>query len=58
VLAELIGISPAAIAKAVKRTHTLLDDTGHLPEPTATTLTTAAQIHEFISSATRFTRQD
>ncbi|WP_433521380.1 ISAzo13 family transposase [Nocardia pseudovaccinii] len=52
VLAELIGISPTAIAKAIKRTHALLDDTGHLPEPTPTTLTTAAQIHEFISRAT------
>ncbi|WUC07777.1 ISAzo13 family transposase [Nocardia sp. NBC_00565] len=57
VLAELIGISPAAIAKAIKRTRALLDDTGHLPEPTATTLTTATEIHEFISSANEFTSE-
>jgi Rhodopirellula transposase DDE domain len=55
VLAELIGISPTAIAKAIKRTHALLDDTGHLPEPTATTLATTTAIHEFISSATGLT---
>ncbi|MGF6886007.1 hypothetical protein ABIA39_007480 [Nocardia sp. GAS34] len=57
VLAELIGISPAAITKAIKRTRALLDDTGHLPEPTATTLTTATEIHEFISDATKFTQR-
>lgn len=36
ILAELIGISPAAIAKAkaIKRTHALLDDTDHLPART------------------------
>jgi hypothetical protein len=58
VLAELIGISPTAIAKAIKRTHALLDDTSHLPEPTATTLATTTAIHEFISSATGFTHED
>jgi hypothetical protein len=57
VLAELIGISPAAIAKAIKRTRPLLDDTGHLPEPTTTTFTTVTEIHEFVSRAANFTAE-
>ncbi|MGY4098351.1 hypothetical protein ACW2Q0_02110 [Nocardia sp. R16R-3T] len=57
VLAELVGISPAAIRKAITRTRTLLDDTGHLAEPTATTFTTAAEIHEYISCTTGFTKK-
>jgi hypothetical protein len=53
VLAELIGVTPNAVAAAVKRTRTLLDDT-ELPAPTEITFTTAAGIHEFVSSTTRF----
>jgi Rhodopirellula transposase DDE domain len=51
VLAELVGISPAAITKAITRTRPLLDGTGHLPEPTETTFTTSADVHEFLTRA-------
>jgi Rhodopirellula transposase DDE domain len=55
VLAELVGVSPAAITKAVTRTRSLLDDTGHQPQQTEITLTTTADMHEFTARATEST---
>jgi hypothetical protein len=55
VLAELVGVSTTAILKALKHTRPLLDDSGHTPEPTGTTLNTATQTREFATRTSRHT---